>query len=73
MIRILLCTVAVAICSPLLAQTESASPPASSPSLEQRVSDLEAYVNNSARGADAANAQAGSKGLAPDQGTTPGS
>src|SRR3984893_3306758 len=31
--------------------------PSASPSLEQRVADLEAYVNNSARGADAANAQ----------------
>src|SRR5438309_4677480 len=31
--------------------------PSASPSLEQRVVDLEAYVNNSARGADAANAQ----------------
>jgi ammonium transporter, Amt family len=36
------------------AQT-SASSPSASPSLEQRVADLEAYVNNSARGADAAN------------------
>src|ERR1700694_5054490 len=31
--------------------------PAPSPSLEQRVADLEAYMNNSARGADAASAQ----------------
>src|SRR5678815_696665 len=46
-----------AISSSLFAQ---AATPASSPSLEQRVSDLEAYVNNSARGADAANAQVGS-------------
>ncbi len=30
---------------------------AASPSLEQRVADLEAYVNNSARGADAVNGQ----------------
>src|ERR1043165_2447251 len=30
--------------------------PAASPSLEQRVSDLEAYVNNAARGADGTNA-----------------
>src|SRR2546423_11514967 len=59
MIRILFFVAAVAICSPLRAQT-SGSPPSSSstpsPSLEQRVSDLEAYMNNSARGADAANA-----------------
>jgi ammonium transporter, Amt family len=39
-----------------------------SPSLEQRVSDLEAYVNNSARGADAANAQAGSNISGPGPG-----
>jgi Amt family ammonium transporter len=38
------------------AQT-SASSPSASPSLEQRVADLEAYVNNSARGADAVNGQ----------------
>src|ERR1700737_3070568 len=36
------------------AQTTVSSPGAN-PSLEQRVADLEAYVNNSARGADAAN------------------
>src|ERR1700736_583660 len=29
--------------------------PAASPSLEQRVADLEAYINNSARGSDSAN------------------
>src|SRR5438270_11878955 len=68
MIRILLFAVAVTICSPLLAQTESASPPASSPLLEQRVSDLEAYVNNSARGADATNPQAGSNISGPGPG-----
>ena len=39
-----------------------------SPSLEQRVSDLEAYMNNSARGADAANAQAASKVPGPGPG-----
>src|SRR5256714_6392216 len=59
MIRILFFVAAIAICSPLRAQT-GASPPSSSPtpspSLEQRVSDLEAYMNNSARGSDAANA-----------------
>jgi ammonium transporter, Amt family len=31
--------------------------PTATPSIEQRIADLEAYVNNSARGADAANAQ----------------
>ena len=34
--------------------------PTATPSLEQRVADLEAYVNNAARGADAAGAVAGS-------------
>jgi Amt family ammonium transporter len=52
---------AVAICSPLRAQTSASpartSPSPSAPSIEQRVADLEAYVNNAARGADAANAQ----------------
>src|ERR1043165_5759757 len=50
----------IAFVSPLRAQTPapSASPVCSAtaleagPSLEQRVADLEAYVNNSARGAD---------------------
>ena len=61
MMRILLFIAAVAICSPLRAQTIASpartSPSPSAPSLEQRVADLEAYVNNSARGADT-NAQA---------------
>ncbi len=38
------------------AQT-AASSPARTPSIEQRVADLEAYVNNSARGVDAANSK----------------
>jgi Amt family ammonium transporter len=46
------------------AQTTASSPTAA-PSLEQRVADLEAYVNNSARGADAANAPAGSNVAGP--------
>src|SRR5213595_1432174 len=61
MIRILFFIAAIAICLPLRAQTgitpaRPSSSPTPSPSLEQRVSDLEAYMNNSARGADAANA-----------------
>src|SRR5947208_1799746 len=40
----------------LSAQTPASSP-AISPSLEQRVADLEAYVSNSGRGADAPNAR----------------
>jgi Amt family ammonium transporter len=39
----------------LIAQTPSPAP-TNSPSLEQRVADLEAYVNNAGRGADAQNA-----------------
>src|SRR2546423_2034274 len=71
MIRILFFVAAIAICSPLRAQTGASPPSASptvSPSLEQRVSDLEAYMNNSARGADAANAQAGSNVSGPGPG-----
>src|SRR6266478_569103 len=34
--------------------------PSASPSLEQRVADLEAYINNGARGSDSANAKTGS-------------
>jgi Amt family ammonium transporter len=49
MMRLLLLVGIIALVSPLHAQTPTASP---SPSLEQRVADLEAYVNNSARGAD---------------------
>jgi Amt family ammonium transporter len=40
-------------------QTSTVTPSAS-PSLEQRVADLEAYVNNSARGSDLANAKSAS-------------
>src|SRR5437879_10884415 len=34
--------------------------PSASPSLEQRVADLEAYINNGARGSDSANAKTAS-------------
>ena len=51
--RLFLLTAVIAFSSPLHAQTSS---PSASPSLEQRVADLEAYVNNSARGADSVNA-----------------
>jgi ammonium transporter, Amt family len=60
---IILFVVATAICSSLHAQT-----PTASPSLEQRVTDLEAYINNSARGADAANVQTGSNISGPGPG-----
>src|SRR5438309_1042353 len=42
------------------AQTSTNASPARTPSLEQRVADLEAYVNNSARGSDSANAKSAS-------------
>jgi ammonium transporter, Amt family len=54
-LKLALFLAAFAVCSPLCAQTPS--PTAAAPSLEQRVADLEAYINNSARAADAANAQ----------------
>src|SRR5215510_3584099 len=57
MMRLFLLTAIIAFSSPLHAQTSS---PSASPSLEQRVAALEAYVNNSARGADSANASIGS-------------
>src|SRR5438445_202012 len=53
MMRLFLLTAVIAFSSSLHAQTLS---PSASPSLEQRVADLEAYVNNSARGADSVKA-----------------
>jgi Amt family ammonium transporter len=49
MMRLFLLTAVIAFSPPLHAQMSS---PSASPSLEQRVADLEAYLNNSARGAD---------------------
>src|SRR6266404_4927188 len=49
MMRVFFLVAFIALFSPLHAQTSS---PSASPSLEQRVADLEAYINNSARGAD---------------------
>src|SRR5689334_5792261 len=73
MMRLLRFSLASTLCSPPYAQTaigsaSASASPAPSPSLEQRVSDLEAYINNSARGADAANAQEGSKVPGPGPG-----
>src|SRR6202162_191705 len=53
--------------SVLRAQTSSPVP-AASPSLEQRVADLEAYVNNAARGSDSANAKSSSNISGPGPG-----
>jgi ammonium transporter, Amt family len=55
MIRVLLLIGIIAFVSPVFGQTPS---PSASPSLEQRIADLEAYVNNSARGADSNSALA---------------
>src|SRR5215472_4285681 len=55
MLRVLLLIGIIAFVSPLFGQTSS---PSASPSLEQRVADLEAYVNNSPRGADTSSAMA---------------
>ena len=55
------------VASSLTAQTPTPSP-ASSPSLEQRVADLEAYINNAARGADAAAAAVSSSISGPGPG-----
>src|SRR5205814_5714358 len=50
-------------------RAQTSSPvPAASPSLEQRVADLEAYVNNAARGSDSANANSGSNISGPGPG-----
>jgi ammonium transporter, Amt family len=62
---ILVMLFSVAAVSP--AQTTSPAPAA--PSLEQRVADLEAYLNNSARGADAANATVASNVSGPGPGS----
>src|SRR5437879_200151 len=66
MMRLFLLTAVIAFCSPLHAQTLS---PSASPSLEQRVADFEAYVNNSARGADSTNASAASNISGPGPGS----
>src|ERR671919_36129 len=66
MIRVSLLTAIIAFSSPLGAQTTTT--PSASPSLEQRVADLEAYVNNSARGADALNAPVASNIVGPGPG-----
>ena len=50
------------------AQSSGSSPTPRAPSLEQRVADLEAYMKNSARGADAANASVGSNISGPGPG-----
>jgi ammonium transporter, Amt family len=48
--------------------TPNASPALTSPSLEQRVADLEAYINNSARGSDSADSKSNSNVSGPGPG-----
>jgi Amt family ammonium transporter len=48
--------VAVVALAPQTAQAEGDAAEKAAPSLEQRIADLEAYVNNTARGSDAADA-----------------
>jgi len=67
LIRVLIFVALFFIPEILRAQPQTASPSAT-PSIEQRVADLEAYVNNAARGADAANAQVGSNVSGPGPG-----
>src|SRR5216110_869625 len=57
MMRVFLFIGIIAFFSPLHAELPS---PSGSPSLEQRIADLEAYVNNSSRGADVVNPATGS-------------
>jgi len=58
-IRVLILGAVLLFASPSHSQTATVAPSAS-PSLEQRVADLEAYVNNSARGSDSVNAKTAS-------------
>jgi Amt family ammonium transporter len=53
--------VAVAAMRPIPASAQGDAGGKSDPSIEQRIADLEAYVNNTARGADAADAAVTSK------------
>src|SRR3989449_1593542 len=59
LIRAFICVAIFFLAEISSAQTSTSSPSAA-PSLEQRIADLEAYVNNSARGADSTNASAAS-------------
>src|ERR1700730_7796992 len=49
-------------------RAQTASPASASPSLEQRVADLEAYINNAARGSDSANPKTASNISGPGPG-----
>src|SRR5438876_5275899 len=66
LIRVFISVAFLSVVAVSPAQTTSPAPTA--PSLEQRVADLEAYLNNSARGADAANAAISSNVSGPGPG-----
>ena len=58
LIRAFIFTAVLLLANASNAQTATeASPARTAPSLEQRVADLEAYINNAARGSDSANAK----------------
>ncbi len=65
LVRAFVVVIVLSVGPRLMAQTPA---PSASPSLEQRVTDLEAYVNNGARGADSANAQVASNVSGPGPG-----
>ena len=67
LIRIFIFAALLLLANALAAQSPSSSP-TGSPSLEQRVADLEAYVNNSARGSDSANPKSSSNICGPGPG-----
>jgi Amt family ammonium transporter len=71
MTRVVIFLVLTALCGVvnISAQIAISSPtPSASPTLEQRVVDLEAYMNNAARGADAANTRISSNVSGPGPG-----
>jgi len=65
-VRVFILSAALIGAGALRAQT--ASPASASPSLEQRVADLEAYINNAARGSDSANPKTASNISGPGPG-----
>ncbi|MEY2492692.1 MAG: ammonium transporter, Amt family, partial [Verrucomicrobiota bacterium] len=66
--RSLLLCAALCAATNLRAETATEAPSPHAPSIEQRVADLEAYVNNAARGADASNARMASNLSGPGPG-----
>ncbi len=54
--------------SPFITLAQESAPAKADPSLEQRISDLEGYINNTARGSDAVDSTVSSKIAAPGPG-----